>query len=540
MILINTLQRLEAGETIVVADVFSLDSKHVTGPKGVIGASAFISQVKQNIVTLELHYELTFLFENQFHRIDILPEDILPNRVNSLTKYGVSFDIAFAKDFARYLNFQRHLIRSTKNLPNAGWVVQDNDVHFVTKNSKELVYSGTLAITEKGTYKGWIEAINELVIGNVELELVLALALSAVMVGYDSIVLGKDIGSGIINLYGDSSSGKSTSAVLAVSCFGEPNAQREGTLMKSFSSTKNSMIKSLAGLNGILMCYDDLSAASSNDHSDLVYYIGNGKEKDRLSETSQMKSGSSFVTQVLVTGEESLEHNTKKNGGISVRYIEIDGLQYTKSSLHSEQIKRGFQKNYGFAAPLFAEYLDGLDVAELSDYFDEVTAELNEEIPNPSGKIQRYIKKISSVYVTAVLCEDCFDICLNLTGIKQLLVKNINKQALLLNYTETTLNLVISWITRKQNHFSINGLAPTNSGDMLGEINTKHGFVKISKPVFEVIVSELGLPSSQSILKEWKKMGVLKTEKDRVYYRDSMKQHYVWLETNISISGEKD
>lgn len=533
----NFKERIANGEIIEVENDFSVNNQEIISKaKGVaIGQSTFISKITHNIETMEQLYELTFLFEGKFHTVEIAPEAILPNKVNGLIKYGISFDLVFSKEFSRYLNLQRQMITTTKTIMSAGWMQEEN-LSYITKNNKDLVYGGELLISQQGTQNEWLEGIKTQVLGHFELELVLALALSTVFIGYDSISLRKDIGSGMINLFGDSSSGKSTSAILALSCFGEPNAQKQGSLLKSFSSTKNSMVKSLASLNGVMICFDDLSSASTNSISDLIYNIGNGKEKDRLTETSQMQSGSSFVTQVLVTGEESIEQYTKKNGGIGVRYVEFDGLQYTKSAQHSEEIKRVFQANYGFAAPVFADYLLSYGDQKLSEKLDVEITKFNELFPKSNGKIQRYIKRIAAIALTVDLIEECFDISLNYAEIKSILVDNIKKQSLLLDYTMTTLELVISWVIKKQNHFEIDGVAPKNKGDVLGEIDCIREHIKIPKFVFDNVVDELQLPSSKSLLKEWKKAGLIETENDRLYYRDSKKNQFVWIKQSVKIA----
>lgn len=530
----NFTEFIQSGEKIEVAGIFTVNNKEIIGPRGRIGNSAFISKINQSVETMKQSYELTFLFENKFHTIPISTDEITPSRINQLSQYGVAFDLAYSKDFSRYLNFQRQLIKTTKIIEKAGWVETKDELKFVISDDSSLTYGGDLAITTKGNFDDWIEGVREHVLGYVELELVLSIALSSVLIGYDSVVLGKDIGSGIINLFGDSSS------IFALSCYGEPISQQSGALMRSFSSTKNSMVKSLAGLNGIMLCFDDLSAASTTDVSDLIYNIGNGKEKDRLNESSRMQEGASFVTQVLVTGEESLEQYTKKNGGISVRYIEFDGLQYTQSSDHSEQIKKTFRNHYGFAAPKFAEYLLSVEEEEIATAFDEIVNSFKSLFPNSNGKIQRFIKRISAIFLTSQLIENCFEWTLSSESIYNLLVQNIKKQALLLDYSATTLDLVLSWVHQKQNQFSINQEVPKNNGDIFGEIDTNSGFIKVSKEVFESIVEELGLPSANSILKEWKKIGVTKTEGDRLYWRNSSKRQFVWLNQTIEILEAED
>lgn len=535
----NFLDRLLSDEKIEVKN-YTLDKRNLSMTKGKIGSSIFISRTYQDTISLRQRYELTFWDKDKFQTVLLDPLDILPNRILGLLAFGVDFDVSKGAELSRFLHFQKQEIPVVMITNHCGWVVNDKEsIAFVTKNSEPLTYGGDLAIQTKGMYEEWNNGIKDNIIGNIELELVLATALATIFIGYDDITLGKDIGSSLINLYSDSSQGKTTAAMLALSCFGEPTSKEKGTLMRSFSSTKNSMMKSLSNNHGVMLCFDDISAGSNQNISELLYGIGNGRDKDRLTESSQMNEGGSFTTQVLVTGEESIRQYAKKNGGISVRYIEFEGLQFTKSAEHSEKIKRFCSLNYGFAALKYAAYLLDMDKEVLSTMYDSIVLELLDEITNHNGKTHRYVKRLAAIALTATLLNDCFGWNIDVLGIRKLLMINLQQHLQLLNYKDTVLNLIISYIVKKQHFFSIDGEKPKNSGDFLGEINTSDNYVKIEKSVFEEIISELGLPSATSILKEWKQTGITKTESDRLYYRDSNKSQFVLLNVSIDIHGNQ-
>ena len=64
---------------------------------------------------------------------------------------------------------------------------------------------------------------------------------------------------------------------LAASVWGSTNISEDG-IIQTWNTTKNALINSMCGFNGITLCYDELGASDS-DISNLIYLLSNGVNK---------------------------------------------------------------------------------------------------------------------------------------------------------------------------------------------------------------------------------------------------------------------
>ena len=98
-------------------------------------------------------------------------------------------------------------------------ILSDDSALFV----HTTLYDGKLKIGKTGKYKKWNEMIKEEVIGNIPLEFMLAVAGSGIFTDYlrDKV----QVENVIVNLVGESSTGKSTAGLLLVSCGAKPTFQ---------------------------------------------------------------------------------------------------------------------------------------------------------------------------------------------------------------------------------------------------------------------------------------------------------------------------
>lgn len=517
---------------------FSVTGETIFYKDNYMANSVGITKVFYDIATQKLRYELSYKFEDRVQHINIKPVDIDFPNIRTLSEYGIEFDVKYAKELSRYLNFQRTIIKSFPFTTQLGWIENENGTGTVKYlgggDDTVLGYQGDLDIKSKGDLVSWKHGIKSLVLGNVELELVLVVALSTVLVGYDALVLHKDIGSALINLSGDSSTGKSTAAMLAISCFGNPVLTSKGSLMRSFSSTSNSKVKLLSNLNGVMVCFDDLSSSPISDISELIYTIGNGREKDRMIDAIDVSEGGSFTTQVLVTGEESLINKVKKTGGASIRYVEFEGLHYTKNAAHSEDIKKLVKSNYGLAATHFASYLPEIEVEKLKVRLESHETIIRERFNTDISKVDRYIKRFSMFTLTAELLEESFGFQLDKSGIAEIFINTINSQLKLIDYGNNVFQEVISWVLTKRNNFIMKGEASHDKGEYYGYIvnddeKPSQNGVCILESQFNSLLIDMKLPDSKVLIQHWKKMGLVKTETGRLHYRDSKKNKYIYL-----------
>lgn len=168
---------------------------------------------------------------------------------------------------------------------------------------------------------------------------------------------------------GDSGTGKTTSAILALSTVGCPNpaetAKNVGvdgkplrTLMSSWKGTSNALIGKLDGLDGTLMVFDELSKIEDDRVlTSTIYALSDGADKDRMASPTELQTTNQIRTNILSLGEESLLERAKsKNSGINVRVCEIS-TEFTSSAEQSEQIVSACYANYGHAGTKFVRHI---------------------------------------------------------------------------------------------------------------------------------------------------------------------------------------
>lgn len=247
-----------------------------------------------------------------------------------------------------------------------------------TPSGASVEYAGSYDLAMKGTFAAWKDMVEQEVLGNAPLEL-------AILVGLSPIISSRwGARNLIIHFMGDSGTGKTTSAILALSTIGCPNpaetAKSVGvdgkplrTLMSSWKGTSNALIGKLDGLDGTLMVFDELSKIEDDRVlTSTIYALSDGADKDRMTSPTELQTTNQIRTNILSLGEESLLERAKsKNSGINVRVCEIS-TEFTSSAEQSEEIVRCCYANYGHAGSAFVRYI----VEHMSH---DLVAELREE-----------------------------------------------------------------------------------------------------------------------------------------------------------------
>lgn len=232
-----------------------------------------------------------------------------------------------------------------------------------TPSGASVEYAGSYDLAMKGTFAAWKDMVEQEVLGNAPLEL-------AILVGLSPIISSRwGARNLIIHFMGDSGTGKTTSAILALSTVGCPNpaetAKNVGvdgkplrTLMSSWKGTSNALIGKLDGLDGTLMVFDELSKIEDDRVlTSTIYALSDGADKDRMASPTELQTTNQIRTNILSLGEESLLERAKsKNSGINVRVCEIS-TEFTSSAEQSEQIVSACYANYGHAGTKFVRHI---------------------------------------------------------------------------------------------------------------------------------------------------------------------------------------
>ncbi len=285
------------------------------------------------------------------------------------------------------------------------------------------VYNGKLMIEPMGDWDTYNQMMGSVVFPYIQLQFIIAASLSAVLL--KRLKSHLDIESPIIHLMGDSSSGKSTATKLAVSVFACPDLQEE-TLMSTYNSTPNALIKMLEGLEGLPFALDELSTHDEGNLTNLIYKLCGGKQKARLTSDSVMKEREGWTAVIFSNGEKSILDNSIKNTGIQVRTFEISIPKWTVDAEHAEGICRVIRENYGWLAPRFVQAVSKRSEDKLRKSVDLQRNKLV-ELLKANGMddefAQRRAKFYSLIMYSTLICKRALDLPFNLEELRQFIVE---------------------------------------------------------------------------------------------------------------------
>lgn len=240
--------------------------------------------------------------------------------LDKLTKDNLTqIEDILSKNDAPIITLVRKLgFHNNSYLNSTGEVWGENDQHIMlnpdiqTKLAKNSV---------KGSLKLWKKNVAPYALNSSRLMLVLTVALSGMLLKYSNIETGG------IHLFGDSSTGKSTSLMFGASIFGNKD------YIENWCGTETAFEELIAGHNDSALFLDELKLLSSDPKQAaekvmmLIYKVTEGQAKKRSKNYQEYTLSWSGVS-LLSAGEVSLEQTaingkTNKMNGERVRVIDV-------------------------------------------------------------------------------------------------------------------------------------------------------------------------------------------------------------------------
>lgn len=222
--------------------------------------------------------------------------------------------------------------------------------------------------TRAGDLDGWREGVARFSDGNP----LLILGICAALAG--PLLYPARQQSGGVNLYGKSSTGKSSIAQAAASVWGHGEQ-----LLRTWNATGNGLEGIASQRNDALLVLDELGEADPAKVGDIVYALANGTGRARATRTGGARTANRWRVSLLSSGELTLpakmaEAGKRSKAGQEVRLLDLSAArgfgcwdhlhdQPDGASL-SKAIKRASVTHYGHAGPAFVRNLlegEGLD-----------------------------------------------------------------------------------------------------------------------------------------------------------------------------------
>ena len=461
-------------------------------------------------------YELEYLRRNtnELNSRIIRSEDIQKNNILSLSKYGVDINEQNKTLISEYLFANLEIAPVKLSLDGYGWKKYNTKEIFITNNilsdtpleENIIKNSDKLDLAPHGHIEEWLNMYNEYVLGNKYLELAVVFGLSAPIINYLS-EMYPDLTNILIHISGDSTAGKSTASMLAVSTAGNPNQLSDRSLMRKWSGTENSITALLENISGIPIVFDELSSFKGENLTSLAYTLTDGVGKARAKIDGSLNEPKRWNTVSLSNGEASILTKSNNNTGIKARVFEFSNITWTNSAEQSENIKEVCCNSYGHILPLFIKNLFSYGTNKIIEVFEEEKKSLKDKFPNSRLK-DRIVTKLAVFTTTARLLKETITLDIDISSILDILYAQEvntmpNRDIGLIAYEKLLQYLLANRARLSYNSYKQLGFLKDNS-------------VFIIKDQLTEIFRELKFEDTSIILKDWNKRDFfIKKEPDR-------------------------
>ncbi|EST12001.1 DUF927 domain-containing protein [Sporolactobacillus laevolacticus] len=510
-----------------------------------IARAVRVKRVLRNIETGSIQLELVFWAYDDWVTETVPRETIKPRSMDRLAALGMDVlgEGKKAQKVIEFISIAEQSIKPTSVYGKLGWAYDVSPESPPFKHYQIIPYTGGSALSidvnqseydgrfdvaPKGSLKEYLDMIKAEVTGHPPLELMLCSGLAAPIV---SLIGGNDrinVDSLLIHLVGNSTTGKTTAAMLAVSGFGNPKVAAENSLVHSFNATPNSMLKLLEGNNGIPMVFDE-TTMNNMDHNQLstfIYAVAQGTARERLSRNNpvtnsyDIEKANSWDTVIITTGESSIIQHLNHNLGLRARVFEFANIPWTKDADNANAIQKTLLKNYGVLCQPFIEKLTEVGMDSLIQFWVQIKQQIINELPESKLR-DRIATKFSFIILAAKVFSKTFDIELSCDGILKMLIQqeeeSLSERDMAMNFYESLKQYIIQY----QKNFKKGILPTTENNEIWGRIEIKNGktYCYILKNQFRKIMDDFKFSDEKVLLSQLKDFGLLHHEKDKFQQR---------------------
>lgn len=464
---------------------------------------------------------------------DILTSFKLPG----LIKYGFNINERYIKSLSYALQSMRQSLPLSKLYTGAG-VLQSDDEGMVISLDKpyfskeieqsqanEIICETHYDLQPKGTFKGWWEMYLKQVKGNLLLELAVVFAASSLVTAFLKSKHEVEFAGTIFSFMGNSSTGKSTAAALAVSIAGNPT-KGSNTLFRSWNGTRNALEGYLSNNYGLPIVLDELSAATFKDTTGLLYSLAEGQGRQRSNIDGNVKALKNWGTSVISTAEHSVLNNSARNDGLNVRTIEISEA-FTTSADNADAIKKATSVNYGHVMPLVAEYLLNRE-GEVIKWFHAEHDWFKKQLKNETSHTGiRMFKRYAAITTSARIFERVIATPLDLDAIRNYLLTYHSDSVSERSLADKALETITQFVAQNRGKFSDdNRLSTMVENYGLIELKDNCIQVKILKDVFKRMLEENQYQDVNNVIDALRDKGHIQSDPNRKTTKRSIKDSH--------------
>ncbi|UTI10765.1 DUF927 domain-containing protein [Staphylococcus epidermidis] len=463
---------------------------------------------------------------------DILTSFKLPG----LIKYGFNINERYIKSLSYALQSMRQSLPLSKLYTGVG-VLQSDDEGMVISLDKpyfskeieqsqanEIICETHYDLQPKGTFKGWWEMYLKQVKGNLLLELAVIFGISALVTSFLRHKHATEFAGIIFSFTGQSSTGKSTAASLAVSVAGNPTKCNE-TLFRSWNATRNALEGYLSNNYGIPIVFDELSSATFKDTTGLLYSITEGQGRQRSNVHGEVKTPKNWGTSVISTSEYSIFNDSAQNDGLRVRTIEINE-RFTKDATNSDNIKKTVALNYGHVLPLVAKYLINRE-GEVIQWFKEEHDWFNESLKDETNNTGiRMFKRYAVITTSAKILGRVLSTDIDIANIRDYFIDYHTHTVSERSLADKAIDVIIQFVAQNRGKFSDEG-ALKNMFENYGLISLKEDYieVKMIANVFKQMLNNHQFQDVNNVVNALRDKGFILADRGRQTTKRSVKDN---------------
>ncbi len=485
-----------------------------------------VTYITQDVLTGELCFSLTAYYRGKPVTKTVKRGELTVRTLNELATFGFPIlQRKIAEDFVKYVIDNEGYFRLRRVCGKVGWHDVDGKLYFIHHMAfcdgkwEDIRYNGPIDLSHKGTFEANVKFLNELFSkGLVGLQAVCAVSLSSAVVG---LLSEKDLRY-IFHIGGTSTTGKTTSLMLAASMWGNPDISPH-CVASNWHVTDNKLVQSMSGNKGILRGLDELSMLNA-DRTKLTYILTGGSDKQRM--TDEAGIDSEFRTVIISTGE--LSFRDSNYGGIGVRLLETSGFNFTETKENADWIRDMVFKNYGNIGCKFAQILTRYEIASIYDALNHYTNKVNKRIEKTLAKkggvysplYGRIAEKIAAIVLAADFAKSDLGLNFAINDIISFLIKDTTLLSGGQEQADEAMERILELYTKNQTKFpkqltsSVSNLwgRTIMSGDKLMEII-------ILYDQFVELMRKNGYPDTCSLLHALRDKGYINCEPDKLYSR---------------------
>lgn len=463
--------------------------------------------------------------------------DILTTRnLPSLIKYGHSINENYIRDLSYALQLMRDKLPTSDLYDGSGIIETPHgyivmiDTIYTSKQYDQLasldpIVDSAYPLEPKGTFKDWLNMYINEVKGHLLLELAVIFGISALVTSFLKYKREIEFAGIIFSFTGQSSTGKSTAAALAVSVAGNPTKGNQ-TLFRSWNATRNALEGYLSNNFGIPIVFDELSSATFKDTTGLLYSIAEGQGRQRSNVHGEVKTPKNWGTSVISTSEYSIFTDSAQNDGLRVRTIEINE-RFTTNATNADNIKKSVALNYGHVLPLVAKYLINRE-DEVIQWFQDEHHWFKDKLKDEKNNTGiRMFKRYAAITTSAKILSRVLATDIDIAKIRDYFIDYHGHTVSERSLADKAIEVITQFVAQNRGKFS-DDTALKNMIENHGLIALKDDYieVKIIASVFKDMLIENHFQDVNNVVNALRDKGFIESDRDRITTKRAVKDDY--------------